>query len=102
METIFCIDTSGSVIGSSLGKISYHNVTRKILNKFYKNGDIISLWGTSYKNKVLSEFQTWNNTNGLILGGNLSVTASELFLDININFNFISTYIIKLEVYQID
>ena len=41
MKTIFCIDASGSVIGSSPGKIAYHNVTGKILNKFYKNGDII-------------------------------------------------------------
>ena len=43
MKTIFCIDASGSVDGVTL----YHNVTRTIFNKFYKNGDLIYLWGSS-------------------------------------------------------
>ena len=82
MKTIFCIDASGSVIGTSPGEIAYHNVTGKILNNFYKNGDIIYLWGSSYKPQSLSEFQTWNNANGCVSGGNLSGTASELIGDI--------------------
>ena len=45
MKTIFCVDASGIVGSSTL----YHNVTRKIFNNFYKNGDLIHLWGDSTK-----------------------------------------------------
>ena len=74
MKTLFCIDASGSVGGQTI----YHNVTRNIFNKFYKNGDLIWLWGSSTKKQNLSEFRTWNNNKGSGLSG----TASELIADI--------------------
>ena len=74
MKTIFCIDASGSVGGQNI----YHNVTRNTFNKFYKNGDIIYIWGSTYKKQNLSEFRSWNNTKSAGLGG----TASELIADI--------------------
>ena len=77
MKTLFCIDASGSVGGVT----TYHNVTRNIFNKFYKNGDLIWLWGSSTKKQNLSEFRTWNNSRSAGLGG----TASELIADIIYN-----------------
>ena len=74
MKTIFCVDASGSVGGSTL----YHNVTRKIFNKFYKNGDPTHPRGSSTKKKTESEFRTWNNNKDHGLGG----TSSELIADI--------------------
>ena len=74
MKTIFCIDASGSVNGVTL----YHNVTRTIFNKFYKNGDIIYLWGSSTSQKSEDEFRIWNNNKSAGLSG----TASELIADI--------------------
>ena len=74
MKTIFCADASGSVGGSSL----YHNVVRKIFNKFYKSGDIIYIWGSSSKKLSENDFRTWNNNMRAGLGG----TASELIADI--------------------
>ena len=77
MKTLFCIDASGSVDGVT----TYHNVTRNIFNKFYKNGDLIWLWGDSTKKLNLSDFKTWNNNRRSGLGG----TASELIADIIFN-----------------
>ena len=77
MKTLFCIDASGSVGGV----VTYHNVTRNIFNKFYKNGDLIWLWGSSTKKQSLSEFTSWNNSRGSGLSG----TASELIADIIYN-----------------
>ena len=77
MKTLFCIDASGSVRGET----TYHNVTRNIFNTFYKNGDLIWLWGSSTKKQNLSEFRTWNNSRSAGLGG----TASELIADIIYN-----------------
>ena len=74
MKSLFCIDASGSVGGSTL----YHNVTRNIFNKFYKSGDIIHLWGSSTKKISESEFRTWNNNKSSGLSG----TSSELIADI--------------------
>ena len=74
MKTIFCIDASGSVGGQA----TYHNVTRYIFNTFYKNGDLIWLWGDSTKKQNLTEFREWNNNKRAGLGG----TASELIADI--------------------
>lgn len=77
MKTLFCIDASGSVGGAT----TYHNVTRNIINTFYKNGDLIWLWGDSTKKQNISEFRTWNNNRSSGLGG----TASELIADIIYN-----------------
>ena len=74
MKTLFCIDASGSVGGQSL----YHNVTRKIFNNYYKNGDLIYLWGSSIKKQNESEFRRWNQNRQSGLGG----TSSELIADI--------------------
>lgn len=74
MKTLFCIDASGSVGGSTL----FHNVTRTIFDKFHKNGDLIHLWGSSTKKINLSEFRTWNNNRQSGLGG----TSSQLIADI--------------------
>ena len=74
MKTIFCVDASGSVGGST----TFHNVTRKIFNNFYKNGDLIYLWGSSYKKLNYSDFRKWNDNKDSGLGG----TASELIADI--------------------
>jgi len=74
MKTLFCVDASGSVGSCTL----YHNVTRNIFNKFHKYGDLIYLWGSSYKQITESEFRTWNNNKDSGLGG----TASELIADI--------------------
>ena len=74
MKTLFCIDASGSVGGSQL----YHKVTRSIFNDFYKNGDIIYLWGSSIKKILETEFKRWNDNRESGLGG----TDSELIADI--------------------
>lgn len=74
MKTIFCIDASGSVGGSTL----YHNVTKRIFDKFYKKEDLIYLWGDSTSKKSENEFRVWNNTKNSGLGG----TSSELIADI--------------------
>ena len=74
MKTLFCIDASESV----KGKTTYHNVTKNIFNKFYKNGDIIWLWGSSTKKQTESQFRSWNDNKESGLGE----TASELIADI--------------------
>lgn len=74
MKAIFFVDASGSVSGESL----YHNVIRKIFNKYFNVGDIIYTWGSSYKKLSENEFRTCNNNKSGELGG----TASQLIADI--------------------
>ena len=74
MKTIFCVDASGSVSGASL----YHNVIRKILNNYYKCGDIIYIQGSTYKKLSESEFRTWYNNKS----GELGENGSQLITDI--------------------
>lgn len=74
MKTLFCIDASGSVEQQT----TYHKVTKITFNKFYKNGDIIYLWGSSYKKQNVEEFRKWNDSQK----GGLNGTASELIADI--------------------
>ena len=74
IKTLFCIDASESVRGN----ITYHNVIRNLFNKFYKNGDLIWLWGSSAKKMTESEFRAWNNSKESGLGG----TSSDLIADI--------------------
>ena len=56
MKTIFCIDSSYSVGGSAL----YHNFTKRIFDWFYKNGDLIYLWGDStFNHNYWWKFKFW-------------------------------------------
>ena len=73
MKTLFCIDCSGSVEKCVL----YHNVTKKIFNEFYKNGDLIYLWDDKAKKINESEFRSFNDNKEGYEG-----TSSELIADI--------------------
>ena len=44
MKILFAIDCSGSTIRKKL----YFNELEKIMDKYYKNGDLIYIWNDAY------------------------------------------------------
>ena len=54
MKILFAIDCSYSIKGKKL----YFNELEKIMDKYYKNGDIIYIWNDAYEEYEISKLTT--------------------------------------------
>ena len=55
MKTLFVFDNSGHITGDN----TYFNEVKRLLNKYYKKGDKIYLWGSRYVEKTRNEIDKW-------------------------------------------
>ena len=55
LKTLFAFDNSGSITGNEL----YFSEINRLLNKYYKPGDKVYLWGTKFSEKSKKQIDEW-------------------------------------------
>ena len=119
LKTLFAFDNSGSITGNSV----YFNEIDRLLKKYYKDGDKIYLWGSTYTEQSKSQIDNWIEqkkgsegteseniaklslacpthrdhliivTDGSVSEKDIDIT-DKLIQENNIKFKFVSVYII--------